>query len=456
MRLRSLSARLLLTSLAWSGCALIATGIILSSAFRETVEERFDETLGAYLSILIGRLAEPDGPPLRQMEPSLGDPRFLLPLSGWYWVVVDHETGEVILSSESLAGDTLGPEGFPDELAPGRLHTASAVGPAGEPMRVVARRIAIGDGRWLRVAVSGDSTAIAEDTRRFATQLAIFLGIFAAILVAMTFVQWRFSLRPLRRLRRELTAVQEGAARHVGRDYPIEIAPMAEALNALIDANHATLDRARRHVGNLAHALKTPLSVLQNDAAQEAGPLGRSVREQAQIMQRQVRYYLERAQMAAKERMIGASTDVAGALERLRRAMSRLGERRGIEVALDIAGTLTFAGEQQDFEEIVGNLVDNGLKWARSRIEISVAPARSTFMGRANMMRIVIEDDGPGLTVAQRQAALSRGHRIDQSKPGSGLGLSIVSELVELYGGTLALEKSALGGLRVELTLPRG
>ncbi|MEM9221482.1 MAG: ATP-binding protein [Pseudomonadota bacterium] len=456
MRLRSLSTRLLLSSLAWSVCALIATGVILSSAFRESVEKRYDATLNVYLSILIGELAERESELVAELDPDLGEPRFLLPLSGWYWAVIDASNSDVVLGSESLAGDTVPmAEGLQD-LAPGALFQGYGVGPAGDELRVVAQRIALEEDRWLLALVSGQADAIGDDTARFTTQLAIFLGTFAAILIAMTFVQWRFSLRPIRRLSHELTAVQEGAARHVGKNYPVEIAPMAEALNELIDANTATLERARRHVGNLAHALKTPLSVLTNDAALDDGPLAKSVGEQTSIMQKQVRYYLERAQMAAKERMIGASTEVSGALLRLHRAMSRLGERRGIVVTLAVSETLKFAGEQQDFEEIVGNLVDNGLKWARSRIEISVDPARSTLMGRAGMLRVTIDDDGPGLSLEQRQQALSRGRRLDQSKPGSGLGLSIVSELVDLYGGDLYLEKSPLGGLRVMVTLPRG
>lgn len=456
MRLKSLSARLLFTSLAWSAFALIGTGVILASAFRDSVEARFDQTLNVYLSILIGELAE-GGLPIPEIEPVLGDPRFLLPLSGWYWSVFDDKTKEILLASESLAGDNVDVDGEAlDSLGPGEFFRGNGRGPEGDPLRVVARRIAIEEGNWLIVLVSGETSAIEGDTSRFVTQLAIFLGAFAAILVAMTFVLWRFSLKPLRRLGDELVSVHEGRSRHVGTDYPVEIASMAEALNNLIDNNQATLERARRHVGNLAHALKTPLSVMTNDAAQDDGPLARSVREQTQIMQRQIRYYLERAQMAAKERMIGASTDVEPALDRLHRAMSRLGERRGIDVGLEVTEGLRFAGERQDFEEIVGNLVDNGLKWARSRIDISVAPARSTLLGRAGMLRIVIDDDGPGVDAEQLGKALSRGHRLDQSKPGSGLGLSIVSELVELYSGTLDLERSPLGGLRVTIVLPRG
>jgi len=456
MRLKSLSARLLLTSLLWSAFALIGTGVILASAFRESVQERFDATLDVYLSILIGELADKAGQPLIEVEPALGDPRFLLPLSGWYWSVFDEKSQEQLLASDSLTGDSINVGEALAGLAPGERFRGDGLGPDGEKLRVVARRIALEEGAWLVVLVSGEVTAIEEDTARFVTQLAIFLGAFALILVAMTFVLWRYSLRPLRRMGDELVAVHEGKSKHVSTDYPDELTPMAEALNALIDNNHATLERARRHVGNLAHALKTPLSVMTNDAAQEDTALARSVREQSQIMQRQVRYYLERAQIAAKDRLIGASTDVEVALDRLHRAMSRLGERRGIDVGLEVADGLRFAGEQQDFEEIVGNLVDNGLKWAQSRIDIKVVPAKSTMLGRAGMMRVEIDDDGPGLSAEQRAQALSRGHRLDQSKPGSGLGLSIVSELVELYSGTLVLDRSPLGGLRVSITLPRG
>ncbi|WMS41709.1 ATP-binding protein [Acuticoccus sp. MNP-M23] len=436
--------------------ALIATGVVLSTAFRETVEERFDETLNVYLSILIGQLADPNTGTIQQAMPTLGDPRFMLPLSGWYWTVLDVDKQTILMASDSLAGDVVVIPEAMRTLAPGAVYQGYVTGPTSEPLRAVAQKIAIEDGQWLLAMVSGDSSSIAEDTAVFAARLAIFLGIFAAILVAITFIQWRVSLRPLHSLRREIEAVQDGAAARVGTEYPREIAPMAEALNTLIDTNRATLERARRHVGNLAHALKTPLSVMMNDAASDTTPLARSVREQTQIMQRQLRYYLERAQMAAKERMIGASTDVESALERLYRAMSRLGERRGIDVSLEISEPLKFAGERQDFEEIVGNLVDNGLKWAKERVLIAVVPAKTTLMGRANMMRVTIEDDGPGLTVEQRRRAMARGQRLDQSKPGSGLGLSIVSELVELYGGTLDLESSPLGGLKVVITLPRG
>jgi len=455
MRLRSLSARLVVTSLGWSVFALVATGIVLTSAFRQSVEQRFDDTLTVYLSVLIGELAEVSDGTLRRVSADLGDPRFVLPLSGWYWVVVEPGSDAVVAESRSLAGDVLTIPDVADAARPGTLFQSYVSGPAGETLRLVGRRVSFEEGRWVHVIVAGASSAIAEDTARFRVQAATFLGIFAAILVGGTFVQWRVGLRPLRRLGAELSAIREGRARTVGGTYPTEIAPLAEALNKLIESNQATLERARRHVGNLAHALKTPISVLVNDAAREDSALARSVHEQTEVMQRQVRYYLERAQMAARERVIGSATNVAPVLARLQRAMARLGAHRGITVTLALDDDVVFAGERQDLEEIAGNLVDNALKWAASTVRLSVASGGSGPEGDTGASFIMrIDDDGPGLSEAEAREAITRGRRLDETKPGSGLGLSIVAELVELYSGSLLLERSALGGLRAEVILP--
>jgi signal transduction histidine kinase len=453
MLARSLSTRLLLISLGWCVFALLATGLTLVSAFRESVERRFDDTLGIYLSLLIGQLSEVGDIKAADVAPELGEPRFVLPLSGWYWAVVDAKTGETVQSSESLAGDVIP---MPRELeftVPGALYQTYGEGPTGDALRLVARRVSFDEDDWYVAMVSGAAATIEEDTANFTRRLAIYLTIFAAVLLAVTYVQWRLGLRPLKRFGNELRAIQEGRARHVSTKQPAEIAPLAQALNGLIDSNQATLDRSRQHVGNLAHALKTPLSVLLNDAANEQTPLGRSVREQVQVMQRQVRYYLERARMAAKDRVTGTVTDVIPSLQRLHRAMARLGERRGIVVHLDAECPVKFAGEQQDLEEIVGNLLDNALKFARSEVVIDLKPLDAP--GSPRCFSITVDDDGPGLSEEQRTTVLSRGKRLDESKPGSGLGLSIVSELVELYGGTLRLERAPQGGLRVRTDLPR-
>lgn len=449
MRLRSLSTRLLVTSLAWSAFALVATALVLISTFRVSVEARFDDTLGVHLSNLIGELADmPDGI-MPQSIVDLGEPRFVLPLSGWYWQVNDPDSGEVLRGSDSLAGDQLMVPYAINDVPALSVVRGDGQGPAGDPLRLVSRRVRLESLGWIVLTVAADRSAIEQDTARFAARLALVLGLFAATLVAVTFIQWRVGLRPLKKLGAELEDIHAGRVRHVVGRYPLEIEPVAEALNALIDSNHATLERSRQHVGNLAHALKTPISVMQNDAT-GSSTLAQSVREQTQIMQSQVRHYLERAQMAAKERLIGTVTETGPVMERLVRAMARLGERRGIAVRYRQDGPVRFAGERQDFEEIVGNLVDNGLKWASNEVRIGVEP-----LPDARYLRVTISDDGPGLTADERTDVLSRGRRLDASKPGSGLGLSIVSELVALYGGRLALERAPQGGLAVVVDLPR-
>ncbi|RAH98254.1 histidine kinase [Acuticoccus sediminis] len=454
---KSLSARLLLTSLAWATFAIVATGFVLVSAFRQTVEARFDDTLGVYLAMLVAQLSEQDDDRYGGIPPDLGEPRFVLPLSGWYWMVVDTSTDEVMQTSESLAGDVIElPDNF--ERTVGFVpRQGYGQGPAGDRLRVVARRVAFADGKWVMVVVSGAASTIADDTASFTTRLALYLGSFAIILVAVTFIHWRISLRPLTVLGQQLEAVRQGRVQHVSTKFPTEIAPVADALNTLIDANHATLERARRHVGNLAHALKTPLSVLLNDAGTTGEPLARSVREQVHTMQRQVRYYLDRAQMAAQDRFIATTTDLGPVLDRLHRAMARLAEPRGIEVTLERPDGIQFAGEQQDLEEIVGNLVDNGMKWAASEVAIEVRPSDEALPGAAFKRSFAIEiaDDGPGLSETERTEVISRGTRLDQTKPGSGLGLSIVAELVDLYGGRLELSRADQGGLKVIVVLPR-
>ena len=214
------------------------------------------------------------------------------------------------------------------------------------------------------------------------------------------------------------------------------------------------VERARTQVGNLAHALKTPLSVIVNEAAVDPGPLAAKVEEQAAIMRDQVSYYLNRARAAVRARTLGETTEVAPAVEALVRTFEKIYAERAIGFTVSVAGTIRFQGERQDFEEMVGNLVDNAGKWARHAVAIDIAPEPWRSLSERRFFRVTIDDDGPGLEASLRQAALSRGKRLDETKPGSGLGLSIVADLASLYGGHLSLEDSPKGGLRADLRLP--
>ena len=213
--------------------------------------------------------------------------------------------------------------------------------------------------------------------------------------------------------------------------------------------------RARTHVGNLAHALKTPLSVMLNEAAARSeDPFAAKVREQTDIMRDQVARHLERARLAARVATIGTVTDVRPVVTALARTMEKIHHDRGIAIDLDAPENARFRGERQDLEEMIGNLVDNACKWAQSRVAVEAISERSDASADRHFVRIVVDDDGPGLSPQQREQVARRGRRLDETKPGSGLGLSIVVELASLYGGGLTLGTAPIGGLRAELLLP--
>jgi signal transduction histidine kinase len=250
-------------------------------------------------------------------------------------------------------------------------------------------------------------------------------------------------------MHQNLAQIRSGEAERLEGEQPEEIRPLQQELNALIQSNRDIVDRARTHVGNLAHALKTPLSVIANEARAHGGPLSAKMVEQAEIMRTQITHHLDRARMAARSGAIGDVTDVARVLQALKRTVDRIYEERGIEIAIASAPRLKFQGEKQDFEEMVGNLLDNACKWARSRVKASAERADGT-----GKFTVIVDDDGPGLTEEDRSKIGRRGQRLDETKPGSGLGLSIVADLAHLYKGRFELEPSPEGGLRARLELP--
>jgi len=456
MRANSLALRLFLSAMAWTALILVVTGFILSGVYREAVERAFDRRIGVYLKTLIADIAAPDIPNA-QAGQSLGEPLFELPLSGWYWQVVRlDDANPQILSSRSLWDGTL-PRLSDQNVATADDGTrkAYADGPEDQRLRMIEREIDLGDGGRYMVAIGGDASEIDDEIALFEFALLITFLLLAAVLLLTTLFQVRFGLAPLKRISEGLAAIRSGSAERLEGRFPEEIAPLARETNALLDANREIVERARTHVGNLAHALKTPLSVMVNEAAARAGdPLAAKVAEQTAIMRDQVSRHLERARLAARLTVVGTLTDVVPVVRSIARAMEKAHHERSLAVALDLPPAAQFRGERQDLEEMVGNLVDNAFKWAGSRVAIEVFRER-TEQG-AEMVRIVVDDDGPGLTPAERAQVAERGRRLDESKPGSGLGLSIVVELVGLYRGQLNLGTAPIGGLRAELVLPAG
>ncbi len=456
MRGSSLATRLFLSATAWVVVILVITGVVLSSVYRDATERAFDRRLNLYLRTLVAEVATPDEPPDHQFQ-SLGEPLFELPLSGWYWQIArtDSEKAEV-RASRSLWDKKLPKlEEHGAELTAAGIRLGYIEGPEGQTLRMVERPVDLGaEGKYL-VSVAGDASEIFDETRNFDYYL---IGTFAAlsvVLVLTTIFQVRFGLAPLKRISDSIADIRSGRAERLEGEFPVEIAPLARETNALIDANREIVERARTHVGNLAHAIKTPLSVIVNEAsAHPSDAFAMKVLEQTDVMRDQVARHLERARMAARLTVIGTVTEVSPVIDALRRTMEKIHRDRGISIELAADQRAKFRGERQDLEEMVGNLVDNACKWAASRVFIQVRMERAAKSAGDPMLRIIVDDDGRGLSQAERAQVSRRGQRLDESKPGSGLGLSIVVDLAALYGGSLSLGSAPVGGLRAELVLP--
>jgi signal transduction histidine kinase len=448
MPTRSLSLRVALIAAGGSALALLVAGAVFIYQFSSAVERNFDARLETLLLTLI-TATNSDGTVNEGIVEGRSGGSFSRPLSGWYWLVRDPETGRTIDRSRSLLFDVLPVADLPTEQNPSRSFNFTASG--GRQLRALEQLVTLAPGQSYALLMAGDTAPMVRDISAFRNSVIISLGAFAVLLALGIALLMRWGLRPLRRVREDLSKIRAGEIPSLTGDYPSEIAPLVDELNALMDSNREIVERARTHVGNLAHALKTPLAVLQNEAQREGGPPAAKVAEQVELMRNQVEHHLNRARMAAQANVLGAVTPVAPVIDSLARVMAKLQDGRRLDIETEVGGALRFRGEQHDLEEMTGNLFDNACKWAASKVRVS---AGLQSAGGRPFMLITFDDDGPGLPAEERSAALSRGKRLDETKPGSGLGLSIVDELARIYGGNLELNESALGGLSAQLTLP--
>jgi signal transduction histidine kinase len=448
----SIAIRLAGSALFWSFTILLVAGLILVALYREATERAFDRRMLVYVTALAADLGT--GGTEQRSTPAAGDPYFDLPLSGWYWQISQPgQSLRDLRTSLSLIGSTLPALDERAERDPETgIRRGYAPGPDDRILRIVEREIILWSGDEFVISVAGPDDEITSDVRAFSIAIIVTFGLLGAALALSTLLQIRFGLRPLKRLRSALVSVRSGEVDRIPGDYPQDIAPLAREINLLISSNRDILERARTQVGNLAHALKTPLSVLANEAHARPGPLAEVVEEQSRIMRDQTTYYLDRARAAALAGTLGTITPVAPVAEGLARTFAKI--YRDKDLAIDVEGAVDaqFRGERQDLEEMLGNLLDNACKWARARVVLRAERAGEVGSPK---LRIIVGDDGPGVDgEEQRFEMLKRGRRLDESKPGSGLGLSIVSDLAVLYRGSLRLEKAAIGGLQAVLELP--
>jgi len=458
MKLNSLAFRLFRTAAVWAVLVLPLAGLAIDWVHTRDTYQSFDARLSQLLTLNIA-FSTDRGEPEPGIPRNVGEPLFELAHSGWYWQItpLGNSPGKRLIST-SLASESLA---LPSKLglAPDRYNIIwyDTRGPAGEPLRIAETIYNSGDDEnphFYSFIVAGNLEFAETRVRDFRVPLVFSLALAGLGLVLSTFLQVRYGLQPLRRVERRLSAIRSGEAERLEGRVPAEIEPLQTELNALIQSNQDIIERARTQVGNLAHALKTPLAVITNEIRDDASPGARKVAEQAEIMRDQVAYYLDRARMIAHVDVIGRVTEVRPVADAIGRALGRINRDRNLKIVVDCPDDARFQGERQDLEEMLGNLADNACKWARSRVAITVAVEIAKEERHPRRLRISVDDDGPGLTAEQRAQGIKRGRRLDESKPGSGLGHSIVADLAQSYRGHFRLEAAALGGLSAQLDLP--
>lgn len=450
----SLARRMTLIAAGWISVLLLGGGIALERTLTTQVEANFDEQLDYILTAMISA-AEIDAFGEVQFYRTLGDQRFLEPGSGLYWQVsgVGHDPWP----SRSLWDRTLRLQGVEAEgdHFDSDVHFYNSDQFPGEPLRIAERTIILpgSETRW--------TFAVASATEQMDTQIGrvrlILIWSFAILglgLLLMAVMQVRYGLSPLRRVRAAIQNLRTTGANRITDPLPLEVQPLVEELNALLEHSEKQAEEARRHAGNLAHALKTPLTVLTNAATARAPDLGDAVMRETRTMQRHVDHHLARARAVGRRAVGHARTNVMASAEAVRRAVERLYPQGRLDIAGD--KTATVALERQDLDELLGNLIENAAKYGGGSVFVTIDPDEDETPRDRKMCLIWVEDDGAGIPEAERIRIFDRGVRLDTDKPGTGLGLAIVRDVAEIYGGSVALRESEdLGGLLVELRLPR-
>lgn len=451
----SIAWRLVVGAAAVVTISLVAAAIALPSLYRVGLERQLDSQLDELINKLVAAIDERNGE--ITLAEALTARDYESAYSGDYWQIT--KQGKLVAQSRSLGGFTLRvrePERL-DETLFDNIRFPNPPSGAQE-LRVGSRALgyrpkredAVDPNRVFVFTIAANRDQIDDNVAEFRVTIVLAILGLGMILVGTVFLQVRYGLLPLRRIPEALANIRSGETDRLTGSFSAEVEPLAREINALLDHNAEVVERARTHVGNLAHALKTPLAVLTNEAAGREGEFAKTVAGQVGIMREQVEHHLSRARMAARAGILGARTSVMPILEGLARTLEKIYRERNLAIAVEGPPEIAFRGERQDLEEMLGNLLDNACKFARTRV------AAKAIAREGGRLRIEIADDGPGVPSEHRRAAQKRGIRLDESAPGSGLGLSIVKDIAEIYGGSFAMDEAKLGGLLAVLDLPLG
>jgi signal transduction histidine kinase len=442
----SFRARFLCAVAAVSIVSLLGTGLILSQLFRQEIERQVETRLSAHLDRLALVLELRDGKPALSRQ--LLEPRFSVPYSGLYWQV-DGGEGRP-LRSRSLWDESLAPPNLP--LRPGTRRQREVNGPESATLLTLEEALVIeGSTVPWHISVAIVASEIEAPVSRFQWLLTGSFGLLIAVLLFGSAVAAWVGIRPLDRLRVGLNRIHNREETRLEGRFPTELRPLIDDLNELLQDREQSIKRARTQAGNLAHALKTPLSVIANEAStaeragadEQAGVLNDAV----SAMEKHIHHQLARSRAAAAARNTGNNVAIAPIVQRLVQAMPILHQGSTVQCSVMVPEQARARIDAEDLTEILGNLLDNAFNWAEARVEVTAREEHETYV-------IVIDDDGPGLSEAQAEQVVRRGERLDETRPGTGLGLSIVTELLSLFGGTFELARADLGGTRAIVRLP--
>ena len=441
----SLTRRMIGVAAIWIGVLLLIGGYALDRVLSRSIVDNFDQQLEYVLNAMIAASEiGPDGEVRFTRPPA--DQRFLEPYSGAYFQISGK--GQETFPSRSLWDRRLAADGNHQDI---ELHKRDSFEFEGEPLRILERDVILpgSEVRW-RFQVAQSRDAIDGQIRELRTTLIRSFAILGLGLLVLAALQAIYGLWPLRRVRREVVAIRSGTQTRISENFPREVSPLVDEINELLAHSEAQAEEARRHAGNLAHALKTPLTVITNAATAHSDDLDRTVIREASVMRRQVDHHLARARAIGRRASAQARATVWTSVEAVERAVTTLYEKVTIDIAGDKQAQVRV--ERQDLDEMLGNLIENAAKYGGGRVFVTVEPPAE------GSVSILIEDDGPGIPAGQRTELFTRGTRLDTTgKPGTGLGLAIVRDVAEIYGGSVRLEESEdLGGLMARLTLPAG
>jgi signal transduction histidine kinase len=451
----SLTQRMIALAAAWIIPLLLIGGFALDRVLTNTITRNFDQQLSYIMTAMIA--AADIGPGGEVMfSRQLGDQRFYEPYSGLYWQV--YAAGQLPFRSRSLWDRALTPDLHLDCRNSCSYRSAAF---SNEPLRVIERDARLpGERTLFHFQVAESTQDLDAQIKRLRSILLWSLSILGLGLLVLAGLQSTYGLLPLRRVSRSIAAIRSGRAQRVPSDFPPEVAPLVAEINELLEHNEEAAEAAKMHAGNLAHALKTPMSVLINEAQAAAANLPVTVATQTAIMQRHVDHHLARARAAGRRATSTSRAPVWPSLEALTRAIERINTDRGVVIDIDGDRSLVFRGEREDLDEMLGNLIDNAAKYGGGRVFVTVSadllPAENgNGTAGTRAVAIIIEDDGKGISFEDRGKLFERGVRLDTGKPGTGLGLAIVRDVAEIYGGSVTLgESEDLGGLMVTLVLP--